>query len=52
MYSMELDFNIDVAIGKNITDGAYDTMIQRITSQNNPNFFFMTHNNLAVSNIA
>ena len=38
-------------IGKNITDGAYDTMIQRITSQNNPNFFFMTHNNLAVSNL-
>ncbi len=27
-----------------ITDGAYDTMIQRITSNTNPNFFFLTYN--------
>ncbi|MDN3678237.1 DpnI domain-containing protein [Flavobacterium paronense] len=26
-----------------ITDGAYDTMIQRITSDTNPNFFFLTY---------
>ncbi|WP_309614657.1 DpnI domain-containing protein [Flavobacterium sp.] len=27
-----------------ITDGSYDTMIQRITSDTNPNFFFLTYN--------
>ncbi len=26
-----------------ITDGAYDTMIERINSNNNPNFFFLTY---------
>lgn len=26
-----------------ITDGAYETMIQRITSDTNPNFFFLTY---------
>ncbi|WP_284652478.1 DpnI domain-containing protein [Flavobacterium terrisoli] len=34
-----------------ITDGAYDTMIQRITSDTNPNFFFLTYNkDFAVDN--
>lgn len=27
-----------------ITDGAYSTMIERINSENNPNFFFITYN--------
>lgn len=31
------------AIGKKIVDGAYDTMIQRLQSENNPNFFFLTY---------
>lgn len=26
-----------------ITDGAYKTMIERINSDNNPNFFFLTY---------
>ncbi len=30
-------------LGKKINDGAYSTMIARITSQNNPNFFFLTY---------
>ena len=37
-------------ISKKINDGAYDTMISRITSSRNPNFFFMTYNNYIVSN--
>ena len=28
---------------KTITDGAYDSMIRRITSDSNPNFFFLTY---------
>jgi type II restriction enzyme len=27
-----------------ITDGAYDSMLKRITSDTNPNFFFLTYN--------
>ncbi|MCZ2127565.1 MAG: hypothetical protein LC099_07310 [Anaerolineales bacterium] len=30
-------------IGKKIVDGAYSTMIERLTSDNNPNFFFLTY---------
>ena len=34
-----------------ITDGAYDSMIQRITSDTNPNFFFLTYSkDLTVDN--
>lgn len=33
-----------------ITDGSYESMIQRITSDTNPNFFFLTHNNNTVDN--
>jgi len=38
-------------IGDVIADGEYASMIKRITSLNNPNFFFLTHNNLHVSNL-
>jgi type II restriction enzyme len=31
-------------VGKKIVDGAYTTMIQRLRSENNPNFFFLTYN--------
>lgn len=31
------------AIGKKIVDGAYTTMIERLKSDNNPNFFFLTY---------
>lgn len=37
-------------ISNKINDGAYDTMISRITSSRNPNFFFMTYKNYSVSN--
>jgi type II restriction enzyme len=38
-------------LGTRITDGAYDTMIDRITSNNNPNLFFMTHSTDTVNNL-
>lgn len=31
------------SIGKKIVDGAYSTMIDRLQSQNNPNFFFLNY---------
>ncbi len=31
-------------MGKKIVDGAYSTMIARLKSDNNPNFFFLTYN--------
>lgn len=31
------------AMGKKILDGAYSTMIERLNSDNNPNFFFLTY---------
>lgn len=39
-------------ISNKVNDGAYNTMIERITSINNPNFFFMQYNkiNLEVKN--
>lgn len=30
-------------LGRKVTDGAYDTMISRITSNQNPDFFFLTY---------
>ncbi len=32
-------------LGNKIVDGAYNTMINRISADNNPNFFFLTYNN-------
>lgn len=38
-------------ISNTITDGAYSSMISRINSENNPNFFFLTYNkNWSVEN--
>ncbi len=34
-------------IGKKVVDGAYSTMIERIDSDNNPNFFFLTYSKAA-----
>ncbi len=39
----ELKSKNAISIGKKIVDGAYSTMIKRITSDNNPNFFFLTY---------
>lgn len=36
-------------LGTNIVDGAYASMIQRIGSENNPNFFFLTYNKVTWS---
>ena len=33
-------------VGTKINDGAYSTMIERINSENNPNFFFLTYDNV------
>ena len=33
-------------LGVKINDGAYDTMIERITGNNNPDFFFMTYSHV------
>ncbi|MFR9649277.1 MAG: DpnI domain-containing protein [Rikenellaceae bacterium] len=38
-------------MGMRINDGAYSTMIERITSQTNPNFFFLTYTNYCVDNL-
>lgn len=38
-------------IGSKIVDGEYNTMIGRITSLNNPNFFFLTYHNNMVRNL-
>lgn len=38
-------------IGQRIVDGEYSTMLKRITSMNNPHFFFMTHANGMVKNV-
>ena len=39
-------------IGKKIVDGAYRTMLKRLTSSNNPNLFLLNYNlsNLLVTN--
>ena len=34
----------DGDLGKKIVDGAYSTMIQRLLSEKNPNFFFLSYN--------
>ena len=40
----ELKSKIGTKVGKKIADGSYDTMIHRISSTENPNFFFLTYN--------
>lgn len=39
------------SIGQTIADGAYRTMIERITSLRNPNLFVMTYSDWAVNNL-
>ena len=38
-------------LGEKINDGAYDTMIERIQSYNNPNFFFLNYFEDAVNDL-
>lgn len=42
----ELKSKNSKSIGKKIVDGAYSTMIERINSDNNPNFFFLTYDKI------
>ena len=44
----ELKSKNSKSIGAKIVDGAYGTMIERINSENNPNFFFLTYNKLSL----
>lgn len=39
-------------LGAKVVDGAYHTMVERLTSSNNPNFFFLNYDllNLAITN--
>lgn len=39
----ELKSKNGIKVGKKIVDGAYSTMIERINSDSNPNFFFLTY---------
>ena len=47
----ELKSKEALSLGPIIADGAYDTMIERITSNNNPNLFCLTHKNDVVNNL-
>lgn len=38
-------------LGNKIIDGAYQTMIERLQSDRNPNFFFMTYQNYSVKDL-
>jgi type II restriction enzyme len=42
----ELKSKNSKTIGKKIVDGAYSSMIERINSDNNPNFFFLTYDKI------
>lgn len=48
----ELKSKEGIKVGDKIVDGAYSTMIERINSDNNPNFFFLNYNkaNFTVNN--
>src|SRR5215208_6493815 len=35
-------------VGSKIVDGAYATMIERLVSSNNPNFFFLTYDKVTL----
>jgi type II restriction enzyme len=39
------------SLGPRIADGAYSTMMERVTSNNNPNLFFMSHKDCSVNNL-
>ena len=41
----ELKSKNAIKVGHKIVDGAYSTMIERINSDENPNFFFLTYDN-------
>jgi type II restriction enzyme len=46
----ELKSKASSVLGNKVVDGAYQTMLQRISSSNNPNFFFLTYNSSLLIN--
>ena len=50
-YELKSKERISSGIGDKIVDGEYHTMIDRITSLNNPHFFFLTHSSNEVKNL-
>lgn len=44
----ELKSKQGVSLGKKITDGAYSTMIERINSNSNPNFYFLNYDRISL----
>lgn len=50
-YELKSKKSSDGKLGTKIIDGAYEKMISRITSMQNPNFFFLTYNEETVNNI-
>ena len=50
-YELKSKRNKYGTLGTRITDGAYETMINRISSFNNPNFFFLSYNADSVINV-
>jgi type II restriction enzyme len=44
----ELKSKSGSSIGKKINDGAYETMIQRLQSSSNPNFFFLNYDKVSL----
>ena len=50
-YELKSKEKSTTGIGSKITDGEYATMIGRITSLNNPHFFFLTHYNNSVATL-
>ena len=49
-YELKSKDNKTGTVSSKVPDGAYETMISRITSLNNPNFFFLAYYNNAVNN--
>lgn len=49
-YELKSKENPKGELGRKIVDGAYTTMIERITSMQNPNFFFLTYAQNYVNN--
>lgn len=50
-YELKSKERLAKGIGKKIVDGEYNSMINRITSLNNPHFLFLTHYNNEVRNL-
>jgi len=50
-FELKSKHSADGSIGKKVSDGEYHTMISRITSLDNPNFFFLAYDSETVNNL-